>query len=59
MGTSVTTERRSIQPEAISPDAFAHFVLRTSNLEGMRRWYQKVLKAEVVHDNSQDLLPDV
>ena len=53
MGTSVTTERRPIQPDAISPDAFAHFVLRTSNLEEMRRWYQKVLNAEVVHDNGR------
>jgi catechol-2,3-dioxygenase len=53
MVTSVTTERRPIQPEAISPDAFAHFVLRTSNLAGMRRWYQKVLNAEVVHDDGR------
>jgi catechol-2,3-dioxygenase len=53
MGTSVTAKHRPIQPEAISPDAFAHFVLRTSNLEGMRRWYQTVLNARMVHDNGR------
>jgi catechol 2,3-dioxygenase-like lactoylglutathione lyase family enzyme len=56
MGTSATTEPqrcRPIEPEAIVPDGFAHFVLRTSNLEEMRHWYRTVLNAEVVHDNGQ------
>ena len=53
MGTTVTADRRTVRPEAISPDAFAHFVLRTSNLEEMRRWYQTVLNARIVHDNGQ------
>jgi len=56
MGTSASTAvepRRPIEPEAIVPDGFAHFVLRTSNFEGMRHWYQTVLSAELVHDNGQ------
>ncbi len=56
MGTSSTVaaeQRRHIEPEAIVPDGFAHFVLRTSNLEGMRSWYRTVLNAEVVHDNGK------
>jgi len=56
MGSSVTTahlQRKPIEPEAVSPDAFAHFVVRTSNFEGMRRWYLTVLNARVVHDNGQ------
>ena len=56
MGTSVASpprQRAPIVPAAVSPSAFAHFVLRTSNLEGLRRWYQIVLNARVVHDNGQ------
>lgn len=56
METSATTlasRRKPIEPEAISPDAFAHFVVRTSNYEGMRRWYQTVLNARIAYDNGQ------
>jgi catechol-2,3-dioxygenase len=50
-GTATLQQRRAIEPEAVSPDIFAHFVLRTSNLEAMRRWYQTVLNARIVHEN--------
>jgi catechol-2,3-dioxygenase len=43
--------REPVRPEAISPSLFAHFVVRTSNFEGMRAWYQTVLTAKIVHDN--------
>lgn len=53
MATTELARRGRIEPEAIAPDGFAHFVVRTSNFEGMRRWYQTALNAEVVHDNGQ------
>jgi catechol-2,3-dioxygenase len=53
MATTELARRGPIEPEAIAPDGFAHFVVRTSNFEGMRRWYQTALNAEVVHDNGQ------
>lgn len=43
--------RAPVTGEAVSPALFAHFVLRTSNFEAMRRWYQTVLNARIVHDN--------
>ncbi|MSP03193.1 MAG: biphenyl 2,3-dioxygenase [Acetobacteraceae bacterium] len=43
--------RDPVKPEAVSPALFAHFVVRTSNFEGMRHWYQTVLNARIVHDN--------
>jgi len=50
--TTVTMEtRRPVAPQAVIPERFAHFVLRTSNLPGLRRWYQTVLNARIVHDN--------
>lgn len=56
MGSSVTTAlspRKPIEAEAVSPDAFAHFVVRTANFAGMRHWYQTVLNARIVHDNGR------
>ena len=53
MATTELARRGPIEPEAIAPDGFAHFVVRTSNFEGMRRWYRTALNAEVVHDNGQ------
>jgi len=43
--------RRPLEPEAISPAIFAHFVVRSSNLPAMRQWYQTVLNARVVFDD--------
>jgi catechol 2,3-dioxygenase-like lactoylglutathione lyase family enzyme len=43
--------REPVTGEAVSPALFAHFVLRTSNFEAMRRWYKTVLNARIVHDN--------
>src|SRR3954470_9268096 len=51
MATADLAERRAVNKTAISPDIFAHFVLRTSNLPAMRSWYQTVLNARIVHDN--------
>ncbi|MBS0642510.1 MAG: VOC family protein [Proteobacteria bacterium] len=44
-------ESRTVSKQAISPDIFAHFVLRTSDLPALRAWYQTVLNARIVHDN--------
>lgn len=51
--TTVLERRRPVEPEALVPDGFAHFVMRTSNFDAMRRWYQTVLNAEVVHDDGK------
>ena len=45
--------RRSIEPEAVRPAIFAHFVLRTSSLDAMRHWYRTVLSADVVFDDGR------
>ena len=34
-----------------SPARLAHFVLRTSDIDGLADWYCKVLDAKVVHRN--------
>lgn len=47
------TPRGPIRPEPVSPALFAHFVVRTSNFEAMRSWYQTVLNARIVHDNGK------
>ena len=41
---------RQLSPatQPISPAKFAHFVLRTGQLETMANWYQTVLAARVV-----------
>lgn len=51
MATADLADRRRVGTTPISPDIFAHFVLRTSNLPAMRAWYQTVLNARIVHDN--------
>jgi len=51
MATLDLVQQRTVSKAAISPDIFAHFVLRTSNLPAMRAWYQTVLNARIVHDN--------
>lgn len=43
--------RGKVQPDAIVPERFAHFVLRTPQLPDMRDWYLTVLNARVVHQN--------
>lgn len=48
-----TLERRSIEPEAVRPDIFAHFVLRTSSFDAMREWYRTLLNARIVFDNGK------
>jgi catechol-2,3-dioxygenase len=45
--------REKVSPTAIAPALFAHFVVRTSNFTAMRRWYQAVLNAHVVHDDGR------
>jgi len=45
--------RDPVRPEAIAPALFAHFVVRTSNFDAMRHWYQTVLNAHVVHDDGR------
>jgi catechol-2,3-dioxygenase len=52
-GSRATLDRRTLEPEASSPDIFAHFVLRTSNLDAMRTWYRTVLNARIVWDNGR------
>ena len=47
----IRTPREPVKPDAVSPALFAHFVVRTSNLEAMRTWYKTVLNARIVHDN--------
>ena len=42
---------RQWQDKPVSPALFAHFVMQTSNLAGMRDWYLAVLNAHVVHEN--------
>jgi len=39
---------RRISTEAISPAKFAHFVLRTGQLDTMAEWYRTLLNARVV-----------
>jgi catechol 2,3-dioxygenase-like lactoylglutathione lyase family enzyme len=39
---------RKISTEAVSPAKFAHFVLRTGQLDAMAAWYQTVLNARIV-----------
>jgi len=44
--------KRQLEPEkVIRPAKFAHFVLRTRNLEESIAWYQAVLGMEIVHRN--------
>jgi catechol-2,3-dioxygenase len=45
--------REAVRPEPIPPALFAHFVVRTSNFEAMREWYQTVLTARIVHDDGR------
>jgi hypothetical protein len=52
-GSRSTLARGTIEPEAVSPAIFAHFVLRTSNLDGMCAWYRTLLNARVVFDNGR------
>jgi catechol 2,3-dioxygenase-like lactoylglutathione lyase family enzyme len=54
MDTPTRVDVESRQPlttEPVSPDRFAHFVVRTSKFDAMRRWYQTVLNAHIVLDN--------
>ncbi len=39
---------RRLATEAISPAKFAHFVLRTGQIDKMAGWYQTVLNARIV-----------
>jgi catechol-2,3-dioxygenase len=48
---AVNSPRQPIEPEAVSPSLFAHFVVRSSNLPAMRAWYRTVLAARVVFEN--------
>jgi catechol 2,3-dioxygenase-like lactoylglutathione lyase family enzyme len=48
---AILQPRAPIEPAAITPHLFAHFVLRTANLPAMRDWYKTVLNANIVFDN--------
>jgi catechol 2,3-dioxygenase-like lactoylglutathione lyase family enzyme len=45
------TKRQPLATTPISPDRFAHFAVRTTNSDTMRRWYEIVLNARVVFDD--------
>jgi catechol 2,3-dioxygenase-like lactoylglutathione lyase family enzyme len=45
------TKRQPLARTPISPERFAHFAVRTSNADAMRRWYKIVLNAHVVFDD--------
>lgn len=40
--------RRSLDPKPVTPVLFAHFVLRSSNMERMIDWYMSVLNMRIV-----------
>ena len=43
--------RRPLDSKPVSPQMFAHFVLRTANRSPLRDWYLKVLNARQVFEN--------
>lgn len=42
---------RTLEPKPIAPSLFAHFVLRSSNMEAMVEWYKTMLAMHVVLRN--------
>ena len=53
MDSTADNLRRPLATKAISPAIFAHFVVRTSNYDAMRRWYETVLNARTVFDDGR------
>ena len=51
IGEKLERPLRRLGSQAVSPDIFAHFVLRSSNLPALRQWYRTVLNARIVHDD--------
>ena len=51
MPASTATAKRVVHASALSPDTFAHAVLRTSKFPEMIDWYLTVLNARVVFRN--------
>lgn len=51
MDSTADNLKRPLDARPVSPALFAHFVMQTSNLAGMRDWYLAVLNAHVVHEN--------
>ena len=49
MKEPVTREVPSDHP--VAPSKFAHFVLRTPNLERLKEWWMTFLGAQIVHEN--------
>jgi catechol 2,3-dioxygenase-like lactoylglutathione lyase family enzyme len=45
------TPRDPVAPTPVTPERFAHFVLRTAQLPAMRDWYRTVLNARIVQEN--------
>ena len=45
------TKSRTLDPKPIAPSLFAHFVLRSSNMQAMVEWYSTVLDMHVVKHN--------
>ena len=43
--------RRPLDSKPVSPQLFAHFVLRTADREPLKKWYQTVLNARLVFEN--------
>lgn len=48
MDTHVQRSPRALETRPIAPSLFAHFVLRSSNMDGMIDWYRTVLGMHIV-----------
>jgi catechol-2,3-dioxygenase len=53
MDSTADNLKRPLDGRPISPAIFAHFVVRTSNYDAMRRWYETVLNARTVFDDGR------
>lgn len=53
MDSTADNLKRPLGTQPISPAIFAHFVVRTSNYDAMRRWYETVLNARTVFDDGR------
>ncbi|MBM3646475.1 MAG: biphenyl 2,3-dioxygenase [Alphaproteobacteria bacterium] len=51
MDTIAPPTSRTLDSKPIAPSLFAHFVLRSSNMQAMVDWYSTVLAMRVVHRN--------
>ena len=51
--TATTTQRTVNREQPIPPVKLAHFVVRSSNFQGMREWYRTVLGAHPIFENDR------